>query len=111
MTAAAAPITKTFTAVADTYVDASKPSSIYGNRITVRVDGAPITSSYVRFDVTGLTTTPGTATLRLFANSGQSIGYGVFAVTDDTWSEKQVTYSNARALRVPSPLVRGHRSM
>jgi len=32
------------------------------------------------------------ATLRIYANSSSSLGYDLYAVTDNTWTETDITY-------------------
>ncbi len=51
--------------------------------------------SYLTFNVTGVTGTVTSATLRVFATSAQSTGYDVFPVADTTWGETTITDSNA----------------
>jgi hypothetical protein len=87
--------TVTFTPVADAYVSAGAPSTNYGTGATLRVDGSPLIYSYLRFTVGGLTGTVTKATLRIWANSGQTTGYGVSAVADTSWSETGITWNSA----------------
>jgi len=84
-------------AAADSYVDASAPTTNHGTTTTIRVDGSPIVRSYLRFNVAGLTGPATGATLRVWANSAQSTGYDVFGVADNTWVETAITNSNAPA--------------
>ncbi len=90
-----APATGTFTPVADTYVKATSPSSNYGSATTLRTDASPDLHSYLRFNVQGLGTPLVRATLRVYASSGNSIGYGVYSVSDNSWGETTLTYNNA----------------
>ncbi len=85
----------TLTPNADAFVNSTYPSTNYGSSTQLRVDGSPITNSYLRFSVSGLTGTFSKVTLRLYANSSISTGYTVHAVTNTTWSENTITYSNA----------------
>jgi len=64
----------------------------------VRADGSPDLNSYLRFDVQGLTGSVTSATLRVYANSASSLGYDVYTVSDNTWTESTITYSNAPAM-------------
>lgn len=93
------PGTITLNPVADAYVSDGSPTTNFGTATTLRVDGAaPVQLSYLRFDVAGLTGPPASAVLRVFANSSQSTGYGVFGVPDTTWIESgtgSITFSNA----------------
>ncbi len=85
----------TFTPVADAYVSASASTTNYGTATTVRIDGSPVVRTFIRFNVTGLTGAVTQATLRVYANSSQSTGYGVYAVSDVTWGETTITNANA----------------
>jgi Bacterial Ig domain/Fibronectin type III domain len=87
--------TQTFTAAADTYVDATKPTTSYGTLTTLRVDGLPVQRSYLRFNVAGLSGRVERATLRVFANSSAP-GYEVHGVADNTWAES-INYNTAPA--------------
>ncbi len=87
----------TFVPVADAYVNSSYPSTNYGTSTQLRVDASPVTNSYLRFNVTGLSGNVTSATLRIYATSSQSTGYTAYAVADNTWGETTITYSNAPA--------------
>jgi hypothetical protein len=52
--ASAGTATVTFTPVADAYVISTSASTNYGTGTTLRVDGSPVTNSYLRFVVSGL---------------------------------------------------------
>jgi hypothetical protein len=54
-----------------------------------------VVRSFLRFNVTGVTGTVTSATLRVWANSAQSTGYSAFAVVDNTWGETTITDANA----------------
>ena len=88
--------TVTFTPVADAYVISTSASTNYGSATTLRVDGSPVTNSYLRFVVSGLNgATIQSASLRIYANSANTTGFAVKAVANNTWAEKTITYSNA----------------
>jgi chitodextrinase len=97
-TATSAFITLTFNPVADTYVNADFPSTNYGSSSTLRADASPIVQSYLRFNVQGLTGTITHVTLRVYTNSASSSGYDVRGVTDNSWSETSINFSNAPAV-------------
>ncbi len=87
-----------FPAVADTYVDSSKPTTNFGHGTTLRTDGSPVVNSYLRFDVEGVSGVITNVTLRIYANSAlSSKGLNVQSVNDTLWSETGTTYSNAPA--------------
>jgi acid phosphatase type 7 len=92
-----APVISTVISAADSYVDASQPTTNFGTATTVRLDGSPVVHSYLRFNVTGLTGTVTNATLRVWANSAQSTGYDAFSVADNTWGETTINNTNAPA--------------
>ncbi len=87
----------TFVPIADSYVSSSNPTVNYGTSTQIRIDGSPITNSYLRFSVSGLSGTVTSATLRIYANSSLSAGYEVHRVADNTWGETTINYSNAPA--------------
>ena len=88
----------TINPVADVYVLASSPSNNYGTAANLRVDSSPVTRSYLRFTVSGLGgAAVQSAMLRIYANSANPTGFSVLALSDNTWAEKTITYSNAPA--------------
>ncbi len=96
----------TFTPIADSYVDASVPSTNFGTNQKLRVDTSPIVNSYLRFDVSGLSGSVTGVTLKIYATSALSAGFEVHALADDTWVESAITSANAPAagaLLVTSP--------
>jgi hypothetical protein len=92
--------TLTFKPVADSYVNSANPSTNYGSSTALRVDAASssVMRSYLRFSLAGLSGTVTKAILKIYANSSQPTGFAVDGVSNDTWGEKTITYSNA-----PSP--------
>ncbi len=89
----------TFTPVADAYVISTSATSNYGTSTSLRVDSSPVTRSYLRFTVTGLNgTAVQSAVLRIYANSSNKTGFSVQAEANNTWTESQITYSNAPAV-------------
>ena len=94
-TATLAGSTFTFISIADSYVESTKPSTNYGSATQIRVDGSPDVHSYLRFNIQGLSGTVTSATLRVYANSAVSAGYEARSVSNNTWTESGITYSNA----------------
>jgi hypothetical protein len=94
-TATPAPATTTFAPAADSYVDASAPTTTHGTATALRVDASPVVRSLLRFNVTGLTGTLTRATLRVWATSAQATGYDAYSVADNTWVETTVDDANA----------------
>jgi chitodextrinase len=91
------PTTFTFVPVADSYVNEPSPTVNYGTSTALRVDGSPFVRSYLRFNVQGLAGTITKATLRVYATSSSSIGYDVRSVSDNSWDERTLNYTNAPA--------------
>ncbi len=90
--------TITFKPTADGYVIQSSAGSNYGSAVNLRVDNSPVTRSYLRFVVSGLSGgVVQSAVLKLYANSSDSTGLAVRSVSNNTWSESGITYSNSPA--------------
>jgi hypothetical protein len=85
----------TFTPVADSYVLVSNPGTNYGTEWRIGTDASPDRRSYLRFNVTGLGYPVTQATLRLHAFDASTAGVQVRPVTDNSWTEGGITYSNA----------------
>ena len=89
----------TFLPVADTYVNASSPTSNYGKVNALRVDASPIVRTYLRFSVTGLGgKTISRARVKIYANTSATQGIRAVAIANNTWSESATNYNNAPAL-------------
>ena len=90
--------TLTLKPVADSYVYQTNSGTNYGSNTALRVDGSPVTRSYLRFNLTGLNGQPVTsAKLRIYANSASTSGFNVNGLSDNSWQESAITYSNAPA--------------
>jgi parallel beta-helix repeat protein len=97
VTIPSAPSSFTFIPVADSYVNADAPTINYGTVSSLRADGTPLVRSYLRFDLQGIVGTVTKATLRVYANSSSSVGYDIRSVSDHTWGETTINYTNAPA--------------
>jgi hypothetical protein len=97
VTTTSLPSTFTFVAAADSYVEENSPTRNRGSSTLLRIDGSPVLNTYLRFDVQGLVDTVTQATLRVCANSSSSVGYDVHGVSDNSWDEATLNYSNAPA--------------
>lgn len=75
---------------ADTYVNAASPTRNYGTATSVRVDGDPQRITYLRFQHGSHDT--GVLSIRPTADS--RLGVEVHAVDDDTWGERDITWSS-----------------
>jgi acid phosphatase type 7 len=94
MPALAGAATTTFNPVADSYVSSSSPNSNYGTSTHLRAQGSgPTYRSYLRFDVQGLSGQVTGAVLRLSPLASQTID--VRGVSDSSWAETTIKYSNA----------------
>jgi hypothetical protein len=87
-----------FVPLADAYVNATTPTTNYGFQTTLRADASPDIRSYLRFNVSGLTSPITSAKLRIHANSASGVGYQIRAVSDNTWTEGGINYNNAPAM-------------
>ena len=83
--------------VADAYVNGASTGSNYGTSSQLRTDASPDIRSYLRFVVSGVSGTPTSATLRLYAGSSHNTGFEVREVADNTWAEAEITYTNSPA--------------
>ena len=88
----------TFNPVADSYVNEGSPSMNYGGATTLRADASPTVRSYLRFNVQGVSGSITRVTLRIFTNSSSSAGYEVRNVTDNTWTESAINFTNSPAM-------------
>lgn len=86
----------TFEAIQDSYTDAGRPTSNFGSRAYVKVDGSPVLNGYLQFDVQG--TDLSSAVLQVYAESSSSRGFDVRTVASSSWSESTITAQNAPAL-------------
>src|SRR5215211_1739356 len=90
-------VSQTFTPVADAYVSSATPSTNFGGATRLKMDSSPVLSSYVRFDVAGLTAPVTRATLQVYMRTKSKTGFEVRGVGDNSWGETTITYANAPA--------------
>ena len=90
--------TFTFVPAADAYVNEGSTSTNYGSATILKNDASPVTRSYLRFNVQGLSGTVTRVTLRIFTSNSSSSGYQVRPVTDNSWGEFAVNYTNSPAV-------------
>jgi hypothetical protein len=88
----------TFLPVADTYVNAGSTGSNFGSATTMRLDASPDNHAYLRFTISGLSGTITQARLLLFANNSDSSGIRAWSVSDNSWGELTMNYTNAPSL-------------
>lgn len=82
----------------DAYVSADKPTRNFGIDGSLRIDSTPRTTSYLKFTVSGIssTVTPA-ATLKLKNAKSSALGYELRVVGDTSWLQTAITYANAPA--------------
>jgi chitodextrinase len=102
--AAGSSTTVIFRAAADAFTSSASPSTNFGAQPFLVVDEAPDNSTnghvfdtYLKFDVEGLTAPVAQATLRLYVLNGDTSGFDVRGVADDSWVESEITWENAPA--------------
>ena len=86
----------TFSPDADTYVNASSPTTNFGNSVSLRLDASPDIHSYLRFSVAGTGgKTISQVNLVLYTNNASSQGFRVYSVADTSWGESTTNYNNS----------------
>lgn len=93
--APAHPQIRAFKPIADAYVTAAAPRRNFGRAPTLRVDGAPQTTTYLRFRLRSVRGEPEAVTLLLHANGARRTPFEVRRVPDEAWREQRLTYANA----------------
>ena len=86
----------TFLAEADAQVDEDNPDTNAGDSTFLQVDGRadPAVESFIRFTVTGISTSIENAVLRMYATTnGSGNGPAVYA-TSTAWEESGITWNN-----------------
>ncbi len=86
--------TNTFISVSDAFVSTKFPTTNYGTWDELRVDNGQRTT-YMKFNVQGLSGTVTQAVLRIYENDSSASGYLVRSVADSSWSEDTITRDNA----------------
>jgi PKD repeat protein len=98
------PTSLTFNPIADAHVNTSNVNGNYGTLTTLKVregDGSsanPNYHGYLKFSLSGVTGTVSSVKLRLYVTDPTSDLQSVFVVTDDSWTETGITYTNAPPL-------------
>jgi hypothetical protein len=98
--------TVTFTPTEDAYVRSSRPNSNYGAVTTVRLrkTSSEAITSYLKFNVSGLSGVVQSAKLRLYVTLAGSDGGSVFVVSNNyqssttPWTESGLRWNNAPAI-------------
>jgi chitodextrinase len=86
-----------FSATDDTYVRSDSIASIKGSDTILNIDGSPERDVLIKFTVTGVQArTVTSAKIRLYVGSDNSdAGGNFYKVSDTSWSEGSVSWSNA----------------
>lgn len=84
-----------FKPIADSYVTASQPRANFGRLPVLRVDGAPETTTYLRFKLAKIDGSITSVTLLLHSTTAARARYAVRRVPEDEWRERRLTYMNA----------------
>jgi len=85
-----------FSAAADARVERGRPSTNFGASTSLVADSSPVKETYVRFVVTGLSTTVTRARLRLYVTNATTNGPAIYRA-DNAWDEATITYDNRPA--------------
>jgi Glycosyl hydrolases family 16 len=95
---AAAAASRSLPAVADARVEQARPASNYGRSSRLSVDGSTDrdVQSYLRFEVSGVSSPITRARLRVFASDATTTKPSVYG-TSNSWSEGQITWNNRPA--------------
>lgn len=96
LTSQAATTVSSFSATADARVEKSAPTRNFGSATKLLSDGSPVTESFFRFTVAGVSGTVARAQLRVYAHDGSSNGPAVYA-TGTSWAEASINYANRPA--------------
>jgi hypothetical protein len=88
-------VTLTFTAVADTKLDQSLPSSNFGGATSFAVDNRPVKHGLLKFDVNVGTSSIAGVTLRLYCTDASPQGGTVYRTDVTSWAEDGVTWNDA----------------
>lgn len=92
-----------FRPTADAFANSSAPDTVSGTGFEIPVDGSPDRLDYMTFNVTGLTGTIISATLKLTTTWDGSVdGGSIGKVLDTSWTESTLTYNNRPAISPPS---------
>ena len=91
-----------FRPVADSWVDSSSPDTNRGGGSRLSIDAQPVQITYLRFEVTGLSTAVQSALLQLKVVNASPVGGTVRTVSDNNWDEFTITYNNRPAVDGPA---------
>ncbi|MGH8245781.1 MAG: DUF7594 domain-containing protein, partial [Gammaproteobacteria bacterium] len=97
----AAPVSITsaaFNPTDDAYVAGDLPANNFGTAVALQSDASPIRHTYLKFELQSLAgQSVLSAKLRMWVTNGSGGLQSIKAVSDNTWSEGTLDYSNAPA--------------
>ena len=94
-TTPAAATSLTLTPTADAYVQSDRATTNFGTATQLSADASPITRILLKFTVSGVNGRPVlNAKLRLRCVNGSNIGGALHRVTDSSWAENTLPWSN-----------------
>ena len=96
--AATGPTTVTLIPAADGYVQSDLPSTNFGSAVVLKNNTSPDTRAYLKFNLSGISGSVTKATFRAFTQTSSGSGYELHQVTDNSWVEPGLTYSNRPAV-------------
>jgi FtsP/CotA-like multicopper oxidase with cupredoxin domain len=95
--------------VADAFTDANNPSSNFGTRTAIEVDGSPVKTAFVRISVSGIGgRTVTSARLRLVVTNESNSGGQIRRIAGCAWTETGITANNQPSLTAvgsPGPVL------
>jgi PKD repeat protein len=90
--------TLTFVPTDDAYVRSNAPDENTGSQATLRTYRLDQTTSYLKFDVAGVTAPVTALKLRLFVTDPSTVAGAIHSVADTTWSEGTITWNTRPAV-------------
>jgi len=90
--------TVTFVPTDDAYVRSNYPDENTGGQATLRTYRVDQTSSYLKFNVGGVTTPVTSVKLRLFVTDPSTVAGAIYSVADTSWTEGAITWTTRPAV-------------
>jgi len=88
----------TFIPSDDAYVRSNFPDENTGLQPTLRTYRVDQTTSYLKFNVAGVTTPVTSVKLRLFVTDPSTVAGAIYSVADTSWSEGTITWTTRPAV-------------
>jgi hypothetical protein len=82
----------------DTYIDESYPSDVFGGALELSVDGGNQEIAFLKFDLSSVAAAVDVAMLKFYISKGSTGQQFVHEVSDNTWTELDLTWNNAPPL-------------